>query len=90
MNLKKLRIPSRLFCRAYVFTCAEWPGKRKKKHEKKVTLTHVLKNCNKSLSLFSNQTIDTIVLFTNKTIGRNRNGRNLTDMHALRTRAVLE
>ena len=50
MNLKKVRLSSKLFCIAKVFSYAEWPAKRKKKKKvkKQAGLKHILKNCNKS------------------------------------------
>ena len=37
MNLKKVRLSSKLFCIAKVFSYAEWPAKRKKKKKSEKT-----------------------------------------------------
>ena len=37
MNLKKVRLSSKLFCIAKVFSYAEWPAKLKKKKSEKTS-----------------------------------------------------
>ena len=81
MNLKKVRLSSKLFCIAKVFSYTEWPAKRKKKKKwkNKLDWSTSLKIVTKASSFdcakeqldafsFPNQITDAIVLFTSETM----------------------